>query len=293
MTEKLYAILTTNHLNNGYTTLHNKVFSNEDDAKLEIKNLASIYIQKSVEKKRKAHLEYNENMLMINSKPTPNCMFAEISYYIQEVDVQQPLGIAADAKISKNPLVNYAKRELDLITKGIKKDKNFKNALFMQEEVNHEILDLIELFANQSHSGLSAPYVINRFKRLADWKPLIPLTGEDDEWMDIEDVLDKPMQQNIRYSGLFRVKGDNSTAHDVNANVFSDNGGVTWFTGSIDKDFRKPITFPYMPPSKPREIYIRWLDDEHEKYEVVESEEEKEKQRVKFRQEMKDSGWDE
>lgn len=292
MTEKLYAILTTDHLNNGYTTLHKKVFSNEDDAKLEIKNLASIYIQKSVVKKRKANLEYNENMLMINSKPTPNCMFAEISYYIQEVDVQQSLGITANARTSENPLVNYAKRELDLITKGIKKDKNFKNALFMQEEVNHEILDLIELFANQSHSGMTAPYVINRFKRLADWKPLTPLTGKDDEWVDIEDVLDKPMQQNVRYSGLFRVKDDNSTAHDVNARIFSDNGGVTWFTGSLDKDFREPITFPYMPPSKPREIYIRWLDDEQEKYEVVESEEERESMRQEFYQRMKDDGWD-
>ena len=47
-----------------------------------------------------------------------------------------------------------------------------------------------------------------------------------------------------------------------------------------------------MPPSKPREIYIRWLDDEHEKYEVVDSEEERQKQRDKFHQDIKDSGWD-
>ena len=87
MIERLYAILITDHLNNGYTTLHNKVFRYEEDAKLEIKNLATEYIQKSVEQKRKVKLEYNENMLMINSKPTENCMFAEISYYIQELEV--------------------------------------------------------------------------------------------------------------------------------------------------------------------------------------------------------------
>ena len=43
------------------------------------------------------------------------------------------------------------------------------------------ILDLIELFASQGHSGFSAPYVINAFDRLARFKPLSPLTGEDDE----------------------------------------------------------------------------------------------------------------
>lgn len=293
MTDKLYAILITDHLNNGYTALHNKVFGDEEDAKLEIKNLATEYIQKSVEKKRKAKLEYNENMLMINSKPTPNCMFAEISYYIQAVELQPAFGIKAEeAKLPDNPLTYFAKNELDLILKQIKIDTKNKDALFMQKQINHDILDLIDLFAHQSQSGGTALYVINRFQRLAKWKPLTPLTGEDDEWVDIENVFDKPMQQNRRYSGLFREKGDNSTAHDVNALVFSDNGGITWFSSSIDKDFKEPIVFPYMPPTEPKEIYIRWLDDEHDKYEVVDSEEERQKQRVKFRQEMKDSGWD-
>lgn len=293
MTDKLYAILITDHLNNGYTTLHNKVFGDEEDAKLEIKNLATEYIQKSVEKKRKAKLEYNENTLMINSKPTPNCMFAEISYYIQAVELQPAFGIKAEeAKLPDNPLTYFAKNELDLILKQIKIDTKNKDALFMQKQINHDILDLIDLFAHQSQSGGTALYVINRFQRLAKWKPLTPLTGEDDEWVDIENVFDKPMQQNKRYSGLFREKGDNSTAHDVNARVFSDNGGITWFSSSIDKDFKEPIVFPYMPPTEPKEIYIRWLDDEHDKYEVVYSEEERQKQRDKFHQDMKDSGWD-
>lgn len=293
MTDKLYAILTTDHLNSGYTTLHHKVFTNMDDAKAEIKTLAEDYIKKSKKKQRKSKLEYNESMLMINSKPTPNCMFAEISYYIQEVEADQPFGLKVeDAQRPTNALTCFAKNELDLIIKNMKKEGASSDAIFIQEEANHEILDLIEIFSNQGHSGMSAPYVINRFKHLANWKPLTPLTGEDDEWADIENVFDKPMQQNIRYSGLFRNKGDNSTAHDVNAIVFSDNGGVTWFTGSLDKDFRKPITFPYMPPAEPQEIYIRWLDDDHEKYEVVTSEEERQKQRDKFHQDMKDSGWD-
>ena len=46
------------------------------------------------------------------------------------------------------------------------------------------ILDVIELFSSQDHSGFSASYVVNVFSRLAMFKPLSPLTGEDDEWRD-------------------------------------------------------------------------------------------------------------
>ena len=294
MRQKYYAILITDHLNSGYTTLHDRIFFDEEDAKLEIKNLATEYIRRSVEKKRKVTLEYNENMLMINSKPTPNCMFAEITYYIQEVNVQEPFGIAEDSKKAKNALVAFAKNELDLIVKDMKKDVQDKDAIFMQEEVNHEILDLIELFSEQGHSGTSAPYVINRIKRLASWKPLSPLTGEDDEWMNLHDLGDKVTEQNRRYSGLFRDNKDNSTAHDINAVVFSDNGGVTWFgAGWLEKklNVRDQIVFPYTPPTKPKEVYVRWLDENMEEAELVESEEERAKQREEFYQKEKEAGW--
>ena len=293
MTEqKLYAILITNHLNSGYTTLHNKVFTSEKAAKFEIKDLANEYIESKVGKKKKTKLEYNENSLMIYSKPTLNCMFAEISYYVQEIIVQPSFGKKAeDAKMPSNGLTCFAKSELDLIIKNAKKKGASKEEIFMQETVNHDILDLVDLFATQAQSGSSAPYVLNRFKRLASWLPLSPLTGEDDEWMDLDSCGEKTLQQNKRYSGLFRTKGDNSTAHDVNALVFSDNGGVTWFSSNISKDFLKPIVFPYTPPSTPHEIYIKWIDDNCEKYELVESEEERKKQREQFRQDMREHGW--
>jgi len=294
MRQKYYAILITDHLNNGYTTLHDRIFFDEEDAKLEIKNLATEYIRRSVEKKRKVNLEYNENMLMINSKPTPNCMFAEITYYIQEVNVQEPFGVAEESKKAKNGLVAFAKYELDNIIKDMKKKTDDRDAIFMQEEIHHDILDLIEIFSEQGHSGSSAPYVINRFKRLADWKPLSPLTGEDDEWMDLSEFGDNVTQQNRRYSGLFRDNKDNSTAHDNNAIIFTDNGGVTWFgAGWLEKklNVREPIVFPYTPPSQPKKVYIRWLDEEMENAELVESEEERAKQREEFNQRMKNADW--
>ena len=107
------------------------------------------------------------------------------------------------------------------------------------------ILDLIELFDSQGHSGFSAPYVINVFSRLAMFKPLSPLTGEDDEWNDIG----HGCLQNRRYSAVFKDK--NGTAYNSEGKVFSDNG-ETWYTC---KESRVNVTFPYVVPDKPEYIY--------------------------------------
>ena len=76
-------------------------------------------------------------------------------------------------------LVDYAKEELKRIGM-IDSGEPYNDA------VAKAILDLIELFASQGHSGFTAPYTINTFKRLAMFKPLAPLTGEDSEWNEIE-----------------------------------------------------------------------------------------------------------
>ena len=106
------------------------------------------------------------------------------------------------------------------------------------------ILDLIELFSSQGHSGFSAPYVINAFSRLAMFKPLSPLTGEDDEWNDVGDIF-----QNKRYSAVFKNK--DGVAYNVEGKVFTDDGDV-WYTC---KDSKVNVTFPYVVPDKPEEIY--------------------------------------
>lgn len=107
------------------------------------------------------------------------------------------------------------------------------------------ILDLIELFASQDHTGFTAPYTINTFSRLAMFKPLSPLTGEDDEWVDVGDGL----LQNKRYSAVFKDK--NGIAYNIEGKVFTDDG-ETWYQC---KDSRVDITFPYVVPDKPEYVY--------------------------------------
>ncbi len=131
-------------------------------------------------------------------------------------------------------LVDYAKGEL-------KKIGMIDSGEAYNDMATKAILDLIELFDSQGHSGFSAPYVINAFNRLAMFKPLSPLTGEDDEWIDVGDGL----FQNKRYSAVFKDK--DGTAYNIEGKVFSDDGEV-WYT---NRDSRVNVTFPYVVPDKP------------------------------------------
>ena len=135
-------------------------------------------------------------------------------------------------------LVEYAKDELKRI--GMIDSGDPYN-----ESVTKAILDLIELFASQDHSGFSASYVINAFGRLAKFKPLSPLTGKDDEWDDVGDGL----YQNKRYSAVFKYK--DGTPYDINGKVFTANGEV-WYTC---KDSKVNVTFPYVVPDEPEHVY--------------------------------------
>ena len=139
----------------------------------------------------------------------------------------------------------------------------------MQKLVDGAILELVKVFSGQGHSGFSAAYAMDAFRRLADWKPVSALTGEDDEWGEEVDSK-RHTQQNRRYPALFRENRDNSTAHCVDSVVFSDDGGLTWFgCGWMRKMYEKPIVFPWYPPTEPDRVYIRWIDEDARKFEDI------------------------
>ena len=136
-------------------------------------------------------------------------------------------------------LVDYAKEELERI--GMIDSGEPYN-----DECAKAILDLIELFASQGHSGFTASYTVNVFKRLAMYKPLAPLTGEDSEWNEIEPGL----YQNKRYSAVFK---ENGKVYNNEGKIFTDDGGETWYSS---KDSRIKITFPYTVPNEPEKVYL-------------------------------------
>jgi hypothetical protein len=62
------------------------------------------------------------------------------------------------------------------------------------------VMDLIQLFSDQGHSGGSAPGTIQLFSKLANYGVLTPITGDDDEWIEYADG----SFQNKRESGIFK-----------------------------------------------------------------------------------------
>lgn len=126
----------------------------------------------------------------------------------------------------------------------------------MQDCIKNDILAIIDAFAEQGHSGASAAYALNILDHLLRFKPISPLTGEDDEWGEPISRMDN-CQQNKRCSSVFRKNFDNNTAYDIDGKVFSDDGGKTFWS---TYDSMTPVTFPYMPPVKPEQIIMRQKD---------------------------------
>lgn len=161
--------------------------------------------------------------------------------------------------------VEYAKSELARIS---------KDGDGMQDTINKNIIDIVELFASQGHSGFTAGYALSILERLLRFKPITPLTGEDDEWTNMSDEMGQRCFQNKRCSSVFKTtdaQGNTIEVHDIDAIACSDDGGLTWFTSSR---FRQNVTFPYEPPTHPEKIYIEYTEDvplgwSSDKYEII------------------------
>ena len=147
-------------------------------------------------------------------------------------------------------MTNYAQREMTIA---------WPNPDGMQEAIMKDILELIMAFEDQGHSGTTGSYTLGVFDRLARFKPITPITGEDDEWGTPYGA-DK-CQQNRRCSSVFRENFDNSTAYDIEGKIFSDDGGKTFYSCL---ESRIPVSFPYYPQLFPEEV-IRNKDEKESK----------------------------
>lgn len=104
---------------------------------------------------------------------------------------------------------------------------------WMQENV----IELIRVFSKQGHSGFSAPYCVETFRKLALFEPLVPLQGTEDEWNEVGGGY----RQNNRCSHVF--KEADGRAYDSEGRIFRDPDGGCY----IDHGSRVYITFPYTP----------------------------------------------
>jgi hypothetical protein len=141
--------------------------------------------------------------------------------------------------------VNHAMREFRAAGWTDENDK-FKDD--MQESICNHILELLNVFHEAHHSGTTAHYTIDLFKKLASFKPIAPLTGEDWEWHDTGHNY-----QNIRASHVFKDYGEGQQAYDIDGKIFWE------WSGTKDKPYKSHytcresrvyVTFPYSPKSE-------------------------------------------
>lgn len=128
----------------------------------------------------------------------------------------------------------HAERELKALGYDLNDKEEGPNKWLMES-----LFELLEVFDKQGHSGSSAPYTAKAFAKLALFKPLSPLTGNDDEWNEVGDGT----WQNNRCGHVFK---ENGKAYDLDGEIFREPNG-SCFTS---RESRVDVTFPYTPKSE-------------------------------------------
>ena len=156
-------------------------------------------------------------------------------------------------------LVSHAQREFRAAGWT---DENGKFKDKMQEMICNHVLKLLEVFADEGHSGSSGSYTLNVFDTLARFKPIAPLTGEDWEWINISEYSapdDGPVFQNNRCGTVFK---DNTGAYCIDGKVFWEwismpdiDDGKPFKSCFTSYESRVPVTFPYVVPEKPEYVF--------------------------------------
>lgn len=153
----------------------------------------------------------------------------------------------------------YAQRELDILVKS-SPDPNNRPII---EPFIPEILALCEKFGKSGQSGGSAPFTASALsqgiKKLLLQEPIMPMTGIDDEWVDVSrygdgsNASDDIVFQNSRCGGLF--KNNNGKCWYLDAIIWKGDtegeSGNDWdtFSGTVEgiKSRQYVKSFPFTP----------------------------------------------
>lgn len=92
------------------------------------------------------------------------------------------------------------------------------------------VMDLIETFDRQEHSGMSAAITLRLFYELAQFHPIGPITSDPDEWVDVASVSGSSLWQNKRRSSSFSRDGG-ATWYDIEDESL--NNGDSWIKKEI------------------------------------------------------------
>jgi len=146
-------------------------------------------------------------------------------------------------------LIKHAERELKLA--GLfDKDSDYNGML------GDAVMELMKVFSNQGHSGMSASMVSSLFDKLSRFKQLTPLTFKDDEWNEPGEN----SYQNKRRSSVFK-DGKDGKPYFIDAYtmiaIFPD-GHTSGWSGTLLLEGNKSVRRCYIKdPSSMPTIKIR------------------------------------
>ena len=146
-------------------------------------------------------------------------------------------------------MIDWAKSQIEKVIEDKDKQKQYIEILkeFIREQnlIDRNMLFVFNLFKKYNFTKEDC----YRICRLLSWKPIIPLTGAEEEWNTIKEGF----EQNELCSSVFRYNKDNSTAHYMDGKIFSNDGGMSWYT---NKESHINITFPFIVPDEPEKVYL-------------------------------------
>ena len=118
--------------------------------------------------------------------------------------------------------LQHAKLELELAG-FFDKDSDYEGA------IGNSVMELMEVFSKQGHSGMSAPIVAELFHKLANFEPILPITGKDEEWTNVSEhgPAGSDWYQNKRCSAIFK-DGKYGKPYYIDAIIKRDQRGVCW-----------------------------------------------------------------
>lgn len=152
-------------------------------------------------------------------------------------------------------LIEYAKEEF--VRAGWLDKETGKYLDEMQESICENVLELLNRTKDQGHSGTSINYMLNLFNRLVQYRPLVPLTGSGDEWIEFSDGY----FQNKYCSSVF--KDSTGKCYDIDSKVYyrysksEENPDIPvrdYFTKGGGEHL-ETISFPYFPSDMPEYIF--------------------------------------
>jgi hypothetical protein len=133
-------------------------------------------------------------------------------------------------------LIDYARKELE-DAKLFSKEGDFYGGM-----TGKSVMELIECFSKQGHSGMSASIVRGLFAKLSDFEPINPLTFNDQDWEEVGNG----KFQHKRYSAVFK-EGRKGKPYFIDAVIWKDGNG--WcFTGTREGvTSRQFVKIPFTP----------------------------------------------